>query len=669
MIDEDRLQRLFLQWQVLHRQGVPVSAEQLCLDDPELAARLRELIAAALSGETKDNPTQTTVPRPVPLSLPDTPRGEAFTKADPRFAATRGLTAASEGQPLGPPRIAGYEFISQIGLGGMGVVYKVRQLNPSRLVALKMVASRHLGNAEAMQRFVKEAQAIANLRHPHIVPLFEVGECERGPYFTMAYVGGGTLADQRERLCEQPREAVRIVAKIARAVQHAHDKDILHRDLKPSNILLDAGDEPLVCDFGLAKLLAEDLEQTPSGNLLGTVGYLSPEQASGRVHEVQRAADIWSLGIILYELLCGRRPFVGNSMPAVLHAIQFDPPTPMQELNPAVHSALERIALKCLQKQPRDRYQSAGEFAQDLEKWLDGEDVTIELADQQPSPRPRWIVNPSTLAAGFVGVATLAAVMALWWLTRPMASPVEPQYAQAIPKKELAAPSEKTRAIENIQPIQLVGPGAPPKKADWILRPLEFGIHRSKDDYFVLSASDGLALFELLPRAPTESFRLDAWLRHDAGGEVSMVGLYFGRVPAKQAGDWSLFYSYVFSERGATMGRLQSHAYGVMHGPLPAVSSRIHLNVNSKFEAKPNPPEFRKVAIEVRPSSLKLFWDGDLVAELSRAKIEAFIDAQQQFSEVPLGARPVLSGNHGLGLVLDSAYVSVKEITLTPLEK
>lgn len=281
-----------------------------------------------------------------------------------------------------PPRTFGnlddYEIIAPIAHGGMGVVYRARQRRLKREVALKMVLSGSYANAEELRRFRVEAEAVARLDHPNIVPLFEAGEQDGRPWFSMRLIEGGTLADKLLDAPDgklEPRTAAALVAKIARAVHHAHQRGLLHRDLKPANILLDTEGEPHVSDFGLAKPV-ENAGHTATGAVLGTPGYMAPEQAAGKVGELTTVVDVFALGAILYHALVGKAPFGGsNSLEVILDVIKCEPARP-STTGARVDRDIETVCLRCLEKKPAARYGSAEALAEDLERWLRGEPVS-----------------------------------------------------------------------------------------------------------------------------------------------------------------------------------------------------------------------------------------------------------------------------------------------------
>lgn len=268
-----------------------------------------------------------------------------------------------------------YELISELGRGGMGVVYKARQKDLDRIVALKMILSSHLASADQVSRFYAEARAAARLRDPNIVGIYEVGEHRGQHFFTMEYVSGKSLAQVIRGKALEIEEAVRLVMIVARAVHSLHGHGMIHRDLKPSNILLDEAGNPSVSDFGLAKVLESEDRVTASNAIVGTPGYMSPEQAAGRGLQVGPTSDIYSLGTILFECLTGRPPHDGSAPLATLvQVLEGEPPQP-RLLNPNIPRPLEKICLKCLEKDQIDRYTSARDLADDLDHFLRGEPV------------------------------------------------------------------------------------------------------------------------------------------------------------------------------------------------------------------------------------------------------------------------------------------------------
>lgn len=277
-----------------------------------------------------------------------------------------------------PYRFADYELLEEVGRGGMGVVYRANQTSLNRTVALKMLLRGQWASNTDLARFRAEAEAAARLDHPHIIPVYEVGEHDGNAFFSMKYVAGETLAKRLQRGPLLPREAARIMKCVARAIEFAHGKGVLHRDLKPSNVLIDDQGDPHVMDFGLAKRVADPANLTRTGAVLGTPAYMAPEQAAGNRGAVGVPSDVYSLGTILYHMLTGRPPFeAGTPMEVVLKVLEQDPLLP-HEVDPKVDRDLEMVTLRCLQKPPDLRYATAAALADDLEAYEKDEPLAAQ---------------------------------------------------------------------------------------------------------------------------------------------------------------------------------------------------------------------------------------------------------------------------------------------------
>jgi serine/threonine protein kinase len=304
-----------------------------------------------------------------------------------------------------------YELLQEVARGGMGLVYKARQLSLNRVVALKMILEGLLESEDIIGRFLTEARAAAGLDHPNIVPVYEAGAHDGRHYFTMAFVEGTTLSKLVEAQgVRSPAEAATLVQTIAWAVEYAHRRNVIHRDLKPANVLIDEQGRPRVTDFGMAKCLNEGGGHTVPGQVLGTPAFMAPEQALGCNEEVGPAADIYALGGLLYFLLTGRPPFTGNSVPQVLHRAAHEPPVAPREHRPEVPAGLEAVCLRCLDKDPGQRFASAADLAAALEPWVVR---AAPAASTLIFPRPkttRWWL--------WASLATLAAGLLLcgWWM-------------------------------------------------------------------------------------------------------------------------------------------------------------------------------------------------------------------------------------------------------------
>lgn len=349
-------------------------------------------------------------PHPLEATIADSPERIRETPAE---SATQPASLES-----GPVTVPGYAILAELGRGGMGVVYKAHHLKLNRVVALKMIlAGRHAGPTE-LARFRQEAELVARLRHPNIIQIYEVGTHEGCTYLALEYVEGGNLAQKTAGLPQPPRDASRLVELLARAVESAHQSGILHRDLTPSNVLLTADGAPKLTDFGIARSLGNPQEMTATGAILGTPGYLAPEQARASKTDLSPATDVFGLGAILYYLLTGRPPFqAATTLDTVLQTIEREPVPPTQ-LQPKIPRDLEIICLKCLQKEPARRYPTAAALADDLHRFLVDEPIRarpvshLERAWRWCRRNPRTAVLIATVALLLVFIAVGASVVA-----------------------------------------------------------------------------------------------------------------------------------------------------------------------------------------------------------------------------------------------------------------
>jgi serine/threonine protein kinase/tetratricopeptide (TPR) repeat protein len=334
-------------------------------------------------------------------------------------------------------RLGHYEILEEIGRGGMGVIYRARQQHSRRIVAVKRILAHQVNSHDTLERFRREAEAVASLDHPNILPIHEVSESEESlPFFSMKYAEGGSLRAAAATLRTKPRESVRLMAKVARAIAYAHGKGILHRDLQPGNILLDENGEPMVSDFGLAKWLDQTSDLTRTLETLGTPGYIAPEQAECRTGELTSAADIYSLGAILFYLLTGRPPFVGPNVLHVIHQAASTPAPRLRSLASSLDRDLETVVACCLESDPNSRYRSAGALAEDLEHWLRHEPIRARHTGVF-TRGGKWVRrNPTSTVLVALLVALGASVGVMFW-ERESSHPL-PTGSAAIPYKSIA---------------------------------------------------------------------------------------------------------------------------------------------------------------------------------------------------------------------------------------
>ena len=347
-------------------------------------------------------------------------------------------------------RLGNYQILEEIGRGGMGVIYRARQRHSRRIVALKRILSYHADSQETLIRFRREAEAAAKLDHPNVLPIYEVGENEDGlPSFSMKFAAGGSLHEAAPALHREPRRIVALMAKVARAVDYAHAQGILHRDLKPANILLDGRGEPLVSDFGLAKWLDATSELTQTLAIFGTPGYIAPEQASGSAGKITPAADVYSLGAILFYLFTGRPPFLGEHALAVIQQAAEKPAPKLRSLAPTLDRDLETICAKCLEREPTARYRSAGDLAEDLERWLAGHSI-IARPVSAPVRALRWSRrNPAFAGMTALLLALGAAVGVMIWKGEMATPPVSSGIA-VLPFESLSPDNENAFFAEGV---------------------------------------------------------------------------------------------------------------------------------------------------------------------------------------------------------------------------
>jgi serine/threonine-protein kinase len=659
------------------RRGEPCRSEQFLAQYPALVADVARAIGLVCAEfELRQQLGQ----RPDPTEWYDRfPRWREQLRC--QFAAHGLLNGSREGPstvaeetrasaPETPPlpnrkelRFGRYEVLAEVGRGGMGVVYQARDTVLGRLVALKTIRSGPQAHTEEVERFYREARAEAQLDHPHIVEVLDIGQAGDEHYFAMAFATGDSLARCRDRFHADPRQAAELLEKVARAVQFAHDKGIIHRDLKLSNVLLDEHGEPLVADFGLARFLDSDVDLTRTGQPLGTPAYMAPEQADGRA---TAQSDVWALGVILYELLTGQRPFAGRTGTEVTHRIRTaDPPRP-RALRPALDRGLETIALKCLEKDPARRYASAGALADDLARWRRGEPI---VARPEGWPRRAWRKVRRHLV-----VSLTAAVLVVLAAAVPVALRV------ADPDRPV---KEMQHQLAAGQAVTLIGETGPPR---WARSPTGKGVPGApgaRDQPFDMSSIEP-ALLELLPDPRLPRYRFRAEVRHDTGAGIGEVGIYFAYnsfVTAK--GVEHRFWQLTFNDQQGTFPlvqgqepehevvlRCQRYRPGgerpgcklrIMPGPRKAFAPAVPLDGPART--------WRQLAVEVTPEEVRVFWEGVAIGEISgeqlKEKSRDILTNPLDPIDPPAGGAPGVA----LGLYVHRSTAAFRSVVIEPLEK
>jgi serine/threonine-protein kinase len=537
-----------------------------------------------------------------------------------------------------------------------------------RLVALKMIRAGEDATEEDLARFRTEGEAVARLRHPNVIQLYEFGEHGGQPYFSMEFAAGGSLG---RRLGGGPlavREAAELVRTLALATHAAHQEHIVHRDLKPANVLLMDDGTPRISDFGLAKLLDTDSGQTRSNAVLGTPAYMAPEQAAGRVRDTGPAVDVWALGVILYECLTGRGPFRGDDKEDTLERVRAREPERPSRLRPGLSPDLEAVCLKCLEKKPGDRYPTAAALADDLGRWLEGRAVWAR-------PR-RWYERAwrRARARPYLGVA--AAVVLVAAVAAPfVADRLDPEY----PRKRVE------RLLARGKPFVIEGHEGFPGPFRSVLG--DAGLPKpNAQERCGMVETLGFGLVELVRDPGCENYRFLVEMRHD-DGIVSRVGLYFGYRDDLVGGiRQGSYYTFTFADKGpgARAERdaddnpvsrvvLQGHSF-VEDGqhPYPPHGAVGRGKTFHPINPEGLPGPWRVLVLEVRPEGVQAWWalenaPLESVEKASAREMKDCLEAQKRIcrlpAEIPTDFRP----RSGLGLYVFNGRVSVRRIVLEPL--
>jgi eukaryotic-like serine/threonine-protein kinase len=563
---------------------------------------------------TDDTPAQTF---PEPVRVGPAPPDPTLTAADPGgTTATNAPGTDRAPLPHAPP---GYDHIDRLGSGGMGSVYLARELASDRLVAMKFL--HHPGNPESYERFLVELRILAQLDHPNIVRVLSSDFLRADPFFTMEYMPGGSLSRALDASTPVPvAEAIRLVRIVCDAVTAAHAQGVIHRDLKPSNILLAADGTPKVSDFGLAKRLEHDDQLTVASGALGTPSYMPPEQVSRKNGEIGPWSDVYGLGATLYHLLVGRAPFVGETPLEIIELVLADPAPRLRAIRAEIPKELEGIVLKCLEKDPKDRYQSVAELAADLDRFTAG---------QKPVAPPltywrrvkRWVRRNRRGAGGAAAAAVLVAVAfvlgAAYW---PKPKPVDPPDPIAEMRKEL---TEGRAAVP-------VGDRGLPRWHEWRAGAAALAESEAHEGACCFDSTK-YALLDLFPRVGLKRYRVTVQIKQlegtdagDAGDAkrplpTAAIGLYLAEGPFVGPGEvvahplLALMFNDYDSK--AALGKppttraalLRDATFIQRPNAQPALAPQPA--AQHTFQPAPrHPGPWRTVRIEVTPESFQAFW-------------------------------------------------------------
>ena len=593
------------------------------------------------------------------LRLEDRARAIALEQVEPPTVSDGGAHVRAELRL--PLSFGTHLLLEQLEPGGMGIVFKARQEALKRTVALKVIRAAAFASADAQARFRREGEALARVRHANVVQIYEFGECQGQPFYTMEWLEGGTLARKLKDGPLPEREAAELLRTLARAVQALHDERIIHRDLKPGNILFAADGTPKIADFGLVKLLDEDGDATRSDAILGTPAYMAPEQARGS-RDIGNTTDVYALGAILYETLTGRAPLRGPSRQETMELLRTREPEPPSRHQPKLDRVLEAICLKCLEKEPDQRYPSAAALADELDRWLRGEPTQVRPPNRAVRIWRAVRRHPRTIAAACLCVSLSTLASAAWYFLDP--------------DRPVKSIESRLRRGET---VTLIGENGPPSWKLWSLREGAVLPSETGDDTFLLSALDP-ALLILLPD-PQGSYRFSAQVRHLGFSRLGEVGLHFVHSWHDEPEGVNHAYCTVsFSDREPThfdpatkapCGRVRCQLW---RSQLPVLDSSGSFLAGKYFipavMAAPRELPWRELAVEVRPDGLEVFWEGESFGRIPNEVIRRQFRNMKRGDEdvnAPLPFQPAFTPHDSLGLYVSRAKACYRRVVVQPL--
>ncbi len=590
----------------------------------------------------------------------------------------RGLDYSLDFSPLGLPstqdwamnwpslpehRLFGdYELVSVAGHGGMGVIFKAQHAGSGQTVAVKIMRQSKTLEANEYKRFERECATMASLNHPNIMPILDHGYCKGVPYIVMPYIQGGTLLQRRMAYLSDLRGGAVILEKVVRAVAYAHQHGVLHRDLKTNNIMMKDRHEPLVSDFGLAKRIDLDPLVTKSGEVLGTMAYMPPEQASGRhPNDVNEQSDVWSLGVILYEVLCGELPFRENRHSPLAILIMTETPVAPNILNHRIDSRLEAIILRCLEKDRSQRYRTAAALADDLADWIRLQPHKDSSKKQKPLRRASRRNRSPRQMLSLVLLMLLVLIGSLLLIGGKRFS-----WKMDDNDAQIAARFQELREqLDQGRPVVLIDEEGQPQAYQITLNPKELEMHQ-RDGFFVQIT--GRAIIELLPAPMPPAYRLKADVKHVSGKRGSGVGLITG---------YELYQTDLGKEHFGSTIELQNFRLPTrvcqmnILRILEAVDQHYFESSYVKLEVRQNaalqlPLDWYQVSMDVTPTSTTVSWNGIHIGQVKR-EFDLFKTPHDKIPMPLVDLSKVIPSTGGVGLFLSNAAGHFRNVVIEPL--